>query len=372
MTSPADIGWSRYRSFEGPFFGGHRDAVFKLPADPSEAFKVLAVTTAAEGGNLTAINAYDRMIISVGALQWGEAGNFAVSDLLGAIITENPNLLSILQPSLDRSKATFKRRGDGRWRFFFNDARGEVNTLAEQQQLFILNSRGETGTWDDASKAHAKAWVANVADVLHDSNAQRIQIEWSLPRIQWFLLKAARAVMYAPGDPSSDGWVGATRSIVLSYAVNLPVVASNLTARYAASATSPKWSQEWCIGLLKSVVFDSKVAIWPRRWNDNRPVAERIYGVDLPDFAADLQKWSTDMGVIPGSSEPSFTSTKEIQEELIAEGYDLGPSGADGSYGAATKAALMDFQRANSLQPDGAVGPLTRKALAERWRARQT
>jgi hypothetical protein len=368
MTTTDQVGWSRYRSFEGPFFPGHKAAVFKLPPDPSEAFKLIAVTTAAEGGNLSAINGYDRMIISVGALQWGEAGNYAVSDLLGAIISAKPSLIDTLRPALERSAASFKRRADGRWRFSFNDARGEVNSISEQQQLFLLHSRGEIGTWDDASREHAKTWVANVADVLKDPDAQRVQIEWSLPRVQWFLLKAARDVLYAPGDPASDGIVGATRAIVLSYAVNLPVVASNLTARY--QGTGAKWSEGWCLNLLRSIVFDSKVTIWPNRWNDIRPIVERIYGVNLPDFAIDLAKWQTDHGITGSLDEPSFLSTKEIQEELLAEGYDLGPAGSDGSYGSATRSAVMDFQRANRLQADGAVGPLTRQALLKQWRSR--
>lgn len=370
-TNISDVRWSGYRNWEGPMFPGHKDAAFKLPSNPSDAYKIMAVTTAAEGGNLSAINGYDRMIISVGALQWGEAGNFAVSDLLGSIITAKPDLLGLIQPSLDRSVASFHKRSDGRWRFFFNDARGEVNTLTEQQQLFHLHSTGEVGTWDDPSKNHAKAWLANVADVLRDPVAQGVQIEWSLPRIQSFLIRNAKDVLYANGDPASDGFVGAARAIVLSYAVNLPVLTSNLTASYAKTATASKWSPEWVIGLCQYLVFQSKISIWPQRWNAIRPIVEGLYGVNLPDFAADLQKWNEENGVDTTGSAPTFTTTTEIQTELIAEGYDLGPTGADGSYGGTTRAAVMDFQRANGLTVDGAVGTLTRKALVTRWSARQ-
>lgn len=53
----------------------------------------------------------------------------------------------------------------------------------------------------------------------------------------------------------------------------------------------------------------------------------------------------------------------EIQRALLARGYDLGPSGADGDAGSKTIAAVTSFQRAAGLVPDGIAGPLTVKAL---------
>lgn len=53
----------------------------------------------------------------------------------------------------------------------------------------------------------------------------------------------------------------------------------------------------------------------------------------------------------------------EIQRALLARGYDLGPAGADGDAGPKTIAAVMAFQRAAGLVPDGIAGPLTIKAL---------
>jgi lysozyme len=51
--------------------------------------------------------------------------------------------------------------------------------------------------------------------------------------------------------------------------------------------------------------------------------------------------------------------TIAIQRALIARGYDLGPAGADGKAGAKTKAAIVAFQRACGLYPDGIAGPKT-------------
>lgn len=53
----------------------------------------------------------------------------------------------------------------------------------------------------------------------------------------------------------------------------------------------------------------------------------------------------------------------EIQRALIARGYDLGASGADGDAGPKTIAAVTAFQRSAGLVADGIAGPLTQKAL---------
>lgn len=63
------------------------------------------------------------------------------------------------------------------------------------------------------------------------------------------------------------------------------------------------------------------------------------------------------------------TSVKEVQEMLIALGYDLssGPNdkskGADGIFGLKTWRAVINFQRKNNLDPDGVVGEITMGAL---------
>ncbi len=50
---------------------------------------------------------------------------------------------------------------------------------------------------------------------------------------------------------------------------------------------------------------------------------------------------------------------RKIQSKLIERGFDCGVYGADSIFGAATKNAVMNFQKANSLSVDGIVGPNT-------------
>lgn len=51
------------------------------------------------------------------------------------------------------------------------------------------------------------------------------------------------------------------------------------------------------------------------------------------------------------------------QDILMAMGYDIGSSGADGIFGEKTRKAVMEFQRSNGLGVDGIVGPMTWEKL---------
>lgn len=63
--------------------------------------------------------------------------------------------------------------------------------------------------------------------------------------------------------------------------------------------------------------------------------------------------------------DPNTTCVKAVQDILIDWGYgqDLGSSGADGSFGAHTAAAVEAFQRSAGIGVDGEVGPQTKAAM---------
>lgn len=52
-------------------------------------------------------------------------------------------------------------------------------------------------------------------------------------------------------------------------------------------------------------------------------------------------------------------AVKALQRLLIANGYDCGDTGADGSFGGNTQAALIRYQTDHDLEPDGVAGKKT-------------
>jgi hypothetical protein len=367
MTTAADVGWGKYKGYRGPFFRGTKR--FKLPDNPTVDHQFLAVTTATEGGSPDAINMYDRCMVSTSYIQNCEL-YFMTSRLLGEFAKSSPDLLQPLTPVLQASEAVFSQTARGRWRFIFLDERGEVDTRTEQQQLFLLNSTGKVGTWDDESKEHAKHWAACLANTFAQEETEDIQVAFSARRLRAYVLPGARRSLFSD-QLMPTGWVGAVQAGFLSYAVNIPAQAEKWLTEALKDAPGPKWSRDWSIHLFKTLTFGPKVAIWPHRYNAIRPTLEKLFGVDMPDFADELAKWEDEMdqGVERDGIDPAFHQLGEIQQVLIDMGYDLGPAKADGVMGRKTRDAIMTFQGLNGLVADGIVGSKTRAKLLEVWRA---
>lgn len=111
-------------------------------------------------------------------------------------------------------------------------------------------------------------------------------------------------------------------------------------------------------------------------WNckvihDKQSLFARRSRLDLADRSADAAKPSG-----PGESKPATPGTPReklvkgdegedvriVQELLVKRGFDVK---VDGEYGEGTENAVRRFQRANGLNPDGRVGPLTRERLVK-------
>lgn len=339
MAQASEMKWGRYQSYEGPFYKGkHR---YELPDPPSDNDKIMAVITATEGGRYDAYNGYDRCISTSGLIQWCEAGQYSVSDMLGKVAEKARELIAPVDVLAESSNLSFKKNARGRWRFFFLDERGEVNRRNEQRQMFLLNSAGKRGTWDDTSREYSKKWAAAISTVWESETAQSIQKEYTARRLFGFAMPAARRVLdQAPSTPVGRAFVAA----YLSFAANNPTWANKHLQKALNDLGSP-WSIDWFIGVLKELTFGPKVTIYPHRYKAIRPVLEKLYWIDLPDMVEELRKWEGDQ------PHRFFYDTKEIQEALITLGFDLGPWGADGSYGKKTTEAVLVFEQMNYNEP---------------------
>lgn len=360
MLNPSEVKWGSYNGYEGPLHWGTKK--FSLPSNPSDNHRILAVITATEGGAFDGVNMYDKCIISVGLIQWCESAYFLTSNLLGYIADRDPGLMAPLKPSLDAASATFQRKGPGKWRFFMRG--DEVDTATEQQKLFLGASNGHIGTWDGASKAQAKLWVASAVNTLSQEGALQAQTDFTAARVKTFATESAKAVLF--DNLPSDGLVGATRAAYLSFAANNPSLASKALEASLKLTRAPKWSKDWCITVLKQLTFGPGITIYPHRYDKIRPVIEGLYGVDLPDFAPELKAFQEALQLLDTGA-PTFMDPKEIQQLLIELGYDIGPSGADGKLGTKSKDALRTFQGLNKLETDANPGKMTRAKLVEAW-----
>lgn len=312
--TPDKIRWGSYMNYEGPIFGGVQK--FTLPDEPTEADRWLAVITAAEGGKYDAINMYDRGIVSVGLIQWIEAGQFSVSNMLGLVAETcgTDYVLETLKPALDACSATFKKNASGQWRFYVDGV--EVNTQDKTRALF-LGCSGLKGSWTPAAVTRAKLWAACIANIWESEEARRAQNKYTKDRLMGFVFPAVKSALF--DDAPDSGWVGAMRAAYVSFAVNLPAVASaQFVAALPAASSFKKWGQNWCTFVLKQMIFGAKINVWPHRYDSIRPVLESLWGVTLPKNTKELSAWKPgpeEEATVPVTAEEAH----EVPTEVIPE-----------------------------------------------------
>lgn len=337
---------------------------YSIPQNPTEEDKLMAVLTATEGGRFDMINMYDRCVMTAGLIQWCDAGQYSVCDLLGQVFESSQQAFSPIQALIDSRGIEFKKNARGRYRFFFDDWRGEVDRTEEQRQLWLLDSTGQSGSWSDEAKEWAKEWVMAVATSLSHELAVAAQVRYTVPRLHGFVMKDALPIVFGAWPIGSEKWAKATQAAFISFAGNLPAVAGKMAVQFAQSTKETKGTPGWTYGLLRELTFGPNIVIYPGRYDRIRPVVERLYGVDLPDFAEELKGMNArNVSLVSDYPESEMDTLEEIQDALINLGYDLGPKGADGRTGPKTQQAIISFQQSAKLKPDGVIGPKTKSAL---------
>lgn len=339
-----DFTWGKYGGYAGWMFRGTAGAL-DANASSSSGLKVMAVITATEGGRADAFNGYDRAVYSLGYIQLAGATHAAsalLSDIVKVCPGESKELLDLLA-SRGVQLSAGKLLHDGR----------PLDSSNMAQLLYGCD--GRDGSWTDASKAQAKQTASAMCNLLALPTPVEVQRKHVLNKLLTFVMPDVRPQIYPSGLTTSSGWVGAVQAAFLSFSANLPLVAANqYKAALPEMGQALPATKEQAIPLLRALTFGPKIAIYPARYNAIRPVIERLYGVDMPDFAEDLASWSEH---IPYTDSPP--TVKEIQDKLIELGYNLGVNGADGVLSPATVKAVRAFQTMNKLQVDGIVGPKT-------------
>lgn len=352
-VTASQIKWGSYREYEGPYFPGVTPYV--MPANPDFEDKLLAVVTATEGGAYDAINMYDSCILSVGIIQLCEK-LFKTSDMLGDCArTESAFIKSTL--SQMPIAADFKKNQRNQWRLVFLDGRGEVDTHDKMRLMYLGGSSGLKGGYTDPQRQHARE-VAAIFATLWDSPGMRAaQVAHLRPRMTSYVMARSKQILFQTEE--KDGVVGALKAAFVSYAANIPATADKClfeatqTAAWATASDENKYALA-----MKSLVFGSKVTIWPGRYKKIHPVLEDLFDVELPSLD-DL----AGVDDSPQEADDDLNTEVGIQRFLIDHGFDLGPAGADGIIGTKTKEAIVTFQCSKGLYPDGIVTPDVRAAM---------
>lgn len=337
MVAPSSIGWGSYSAYEGPFYKGW--CKYQLPNSPTEGDRILNTITATEGGAYDAYNGYDKCICTSGLIQWCDrAPFFLVCKMLGAVADRDVALLAPVLEHISPRGYTFGRTADGRWLFWHTSDGDLVNTQDKQRTLYLGGSSGLRGAWmSSGQKQVAKEWAAACSSVWEYPEAQKVQREYTSPRVMNFATKYAQGVLDAAVKNGEDlGLV--FRAAYLSFAANNPTWATN-SLRTVLLARGVSWDRDWLIAVLKALTFNPGISIYPHRYNKIRPVLEQMYGIDLPDFADELKGWKEEndfKGALP---------TRALQKALLQLGYDLGPAGADDVFGDKTRSALYRFEK---------------------------
>jgi hypothetical protein len=357
MVAVSEIGWGKYRQFEGPYYKGKFGYV--LPSSPNEADRQLAVITATEGGHYDAWNGYDICGWTSGLIQWCERNQYSVSDMLGAVCEYDEDIIKGVDDLGAEFGLKFEKNEKARYRFKFKDGRGEVDSLVEQNQLFYIHGDGTQGSWTPETSLYGKRWAAAISTVWENAEARRIQNEYTAKRLGGFMLPFAKSVFGAM--PSTDLALG-LMAAYLSFAANNPTWANkSLQTAVTQNPHISAWSSDWAVAILREMTFGPGVAIYPHRYEAIRPVLENLYGMNLPDMSADLQAWTERTGI------PAGITTARLQRALLALGYDLGPAKDDGKYGKKTTEAVLTLEQTSGIVPlsaqDGQVDQFTWPAL---------
>lgn len=319
-----EVGWGSYGQYEGPLTFGKRKVKkiedITFGNKPDELDKYVYVVCQTEGAAFDAVNFYDRCICTVGLIQFCDVHpNYFVANMLGDVAKECglDFVVNTLKPALDLVNAGFGKNTTGKYRFhiYDNGSKIEVNSAFLQNKLYFGGSTGLKGQWAAEQKKIAKIWVSCLTAIWDNEKARKVQIKYTKDKIMTFAFGDGKKALWS-SEPTSDTGK-ALRAVYISYAANLPAVASRIVASTAVNSKFAKWSDEWCKEIAYALVFTSNVNIWPERYNKIMPAVKEQFGGNLPLTKEELFNWKAGKDNQKEDENINIEVVFEEEEELI-------------------------------------------------------
>jgi hypothetical protein len=241
--------------------------------------------------------------------------------------------------------ADFRKNSRDQWRFFLEEK--EVDSKALQRELFFAGGSGLRGQWTKEQRTHAERVCALLSMMWQEPSFRKAQEDYTGERLLGFAMAKSKKILFPENFPT-EGWDGALRAAFTSFAANLPAVADE-HFRIAYEKAGDASIEDLTIEALREMTFGPGISIYPHRYNAIRPVLEKQFGIDLPDFAKELEQFE-----YQNPWAELYPTVAHFQTALLELGiYDLGPSGADNKMGKLTKAAIAQFEEDHNLPVDG-------------------
>jgi hypothetical protein len=272
-----NVKWVSFKDRSGPLVHGVFDLSTIKVNVVDDADHWLRATVAVEGGHFDCVNMYDRGIVSVGLLQWIEAGQYGVAKLLSRCCEQGHEafVLERLSPVLTLSGAKFVKTPSG-WRFSVGGS--HALTLQNQSQLF-LGCDGKKTSWTPALKKKAEAWAAALAGLWELEDMRAIHYSHAKIDLTNFFFKNAKQTFSQVDTPEAR----ATKCLYAVMAVNMPGYTDNLLGKINMSSKHRKLTPEWCGEVTRAMATSSSYPNFKTRFEKSRDYIERAFGVELPD-----------------------------------------------------------------------------------------
>ena len=102
-----------------------------------------------------------------------------------------------------------------------------------------------------------------------------------------------------------------------------------------------------------------------RHYLSEKQTTENVIRITESDLKKTIKKvfLREDDEALPETKNIPLGKVEAVQQALVDDGYNIGPTGVDGVFGKNTRSAVLKYQKDNGIKQTGNVGPVTARKL---------